>query len=748
MLVSARSIALWLLSGACFATGIHSAAFDFSAFAQEPQHQADEETRPEVQTLEPIQVTTTRAGPKPRQKPKRTEPASQVQQVPAAPLAANMETQPVSRGALSTAASSLPVGSTTLDAKAIERKPIATYGDMFRGMTGFDVVNFGQGALAYGLAMRGMGGGNHGRDIAYMIDGMPINETSSVGTPGFADLNVVLPETIASVEVMRGPFSVECGDSQVGGCIRFVTKRSEPFGSLSLSGHSQGTGRAVATYSKQGGSYEPFLVYEGYHTDGYRDNSEVDRFNAFNKVTLPFADGSWLSLRSQAYATTAGAPGYINRHAIRTGALSPKAAIDHTDGVQRKIFNMVANYSAGNAPEQDFSGTMYIQHIDYNRWANFSLNPNPFAGQGLTRDKRITAGGNFRKVWTGNVGELPTQLLVGAGVRVDNFDAFRSPTVQRVISAPPTVDASVQETNLSAFTKLQVKPVQWLKLVGGARYDQFYYNIDNHLNPANEPHYNPGILQPKGGIVIEPVSWLNIYANHGVGFRSPSATGEVLTYYPNIRPFKVESNEVGAQLNLGSVVIMGDVWRTKSENEIYQPFVGAPTTTLGSAVRDGYDVEVRYYAIRNATDSVAYSANFSSVTAELDAGPGLYVPGVPRWIANIGVDFDLDAGNKSRIQGQLLATFVGKKNLTNDAEFKTKEFPRLTGRLAYVMPEGWTAFTQATYYPDDLLSEYAASQGAVTNATLADIVTAPVARFAITGGLTYRFNTDNHIPMP
>lgn len=738
--MSVRSIALRLLAGAYFAVSIHTTAFVFSASAQEAQ--------PQVQTLEPIEVTTTRAIPKARQKSKRTKPAPNVQRAPADPVAANMDTQPVSRDALSTAASSLSVGSTTLDAKAIERRPIATYGDMFRGMTGFDVVNFGQGAVAYGLTMRGMGSGNHGRDIAYMIDGMPINETSSVGTPGFADLNVVLPETIATVEVMRGPFSVECGDSQVGGCIRFVTKRSEAFGSLGLSAGSQGTGRAVATYSKQGGSYEPFLVYEGYRTEGYRDNSDVDRFNAFSKVTLPFADGSWLSLRVQAYSTEAGAPGFVNRHAVQTGALSARAAIDHTDGVQRKIFNMVANYSAGNAPEQDFSGTMYIQNIDYNRWGNFSSHPSPFSGQGLTQDKRTTVGGNFRKVWTGDVSTLPTQLLVGAGIRVDDFDALRAPTVQREISARPTVDSSVLEATLSAYTQLQMKPVRWLKLLGGARYDQFYYDIDNHLNPTNEPDFNPGILQPKAGIIIEPASWLNIYANHGVGFRSPSATGEVLSYYPNIQPFKIESNEVGAQLTLGNVVIMGDVWRTTSNNEIYQPFAGAPTTTLGSAVREGYDIEVRYNAIRSAANSLTYFANFSGVTAKLDAGPGLYVPGVPRRTANVGADFDLDAGSQRRIQGQLLATFVGKKNLTNDGEFTTEAFPRLTGRLSYVMPDGWTAFTQATYYPDDLFSEYAASTGAVTNATLANIVTAPVARFAITGGLTYRFNTDNFISMP
>ena len=40
------------------------------------------------------------------------------------------------------------------------------------------------------------------------------------------------------------------------------------------------------------------------------------------------------------------------------------------------------------------------------------------------------------------------------------------------------------ETNLAAFAQLQLKPVSWLKLTGGTRFDQFFYGIDNRLNPA------------------------------------------------------------------------------------------------------------------------------------------------------------------------------------------------------------------------------------------------------------------------
>ena len=111
---------------------------------------------------------------------------------------------------------------------------------------------------------------------------MPVNDISSIHTPNYADLNILIPETVKNIDIVRGPFNVECGDSNLGGCVTITTKRSEPFASLSASGGSWGTGRAVATFSSMGGTFEPFFVQEGYRADGYRDNSFVNRYDSFN----------------------------------------------------------------------------------------------------------------------------------------------------------------------------------------------------------------------------------------------------------------------------------------------------------------------------------------------------------------------------------------------------------------------------------------------------------------------------------
>ena len=178
----------------------------------------------------------------------------------------------------------LPAATTIVGPEYIERTPITTYGDALRTLPEVNVNNFGQGGIGYGISIRGFTDAEHGRDVAYFIDGVPLNEVSSIHTPNYADLNPLIPETIERLEIIRGPFSVEYGDSNLGGAVNIITKRSEPYASLNASGGSFGTGRGLATYSRTsaiGGWLEPYLAVEGYNTDGYRDNQDFRRFNFF-----------------------------------------------------------------------------------------------------------------------------------------------------------------------------------------------------------------------------------------------------------------------------------------------------------------------------------------------------------------------------------------------------------------------------------------------------------------------------------
>lgn len=240
--------------------------------------------------------------------------------------------RPALKTTLSPSVEALPASTTIIDAAQIARLPVQNYSDIFRPMAGFDVSNYGQGGVGNGIALRGFTDAEHGRDVAFFIDGVPINEFSSIHTPNYVDLNPLIPETIRSISIVRGPFSVEAGDANFGGAVFVDTKRAEPFATLNVAGGSFGTVRGMATYSQVGPGIQPFLAYEDYDQGGYRQNGDLGRYNAFNKVTIPLDLGSSLSLRVQIYGTDFGQPGYLERDLVRAGLISPRAAFSPTDG--------------------------------------------------------------------------------------------------------------------------------------------------------------------------------------------------------------------------------------------------------------------------------------------------------------------------------------------------------------------------------------------------------------------------------
>lgn len=654
--------------------------------------------------------------------------------MPASPGPGAFSSSP-GRGEVSSAVTALPAAVTVVDAPTITRMPVASYGDLFRSLPGFDISNYGQGGIGYGLSMRGYTDGEHGRDIAYFIDGVPLNEVSSLHTPNYADLNILLPETVKRIEVVRGPFSVEYGDSNLGGSVNIVTKESEPFATVGVSGGTQGTIRGVGTYSTTQGAWLPYLALEGYHTDGYRDNSFVDRYNSFNKVTTTLPDGATVSFRAQAYGTEFGAPGYANRDAIEAGLISEKSATNPTDGGNKQLQNFVMNYSAG-ATDQELKGALFLSHDYFNRYADFG------GGQRWQHDDRTMAGGRVSKVWTGAIGDdIPVQVLVGSNWRTDVINAYQAPTTARTVTGAPVVNLGLTETNLAAFGQVQVKPLPWLKFTAGGRFDQFIYDINDRITPGGTPDISNGITSPKVGVAITPVSWLEVFANYGQGFRSIDVPLELIGN-PGLQPFKIASAEAGGQLTFSRFRFLGSYWTTESENESFQAAPGLPVTFLGRTRREGFDLDGRYYVVKQGADSVSLFANYSGVEAVILGTPFTeYVPSVPKYVANLGIDFDVATVNAQRLSGSAYVTFVGKKYMTQDGQITTSPYQRVTGKLAYSWPEGWSAFTQATWYPGDRLSEVAFNFGDAVTATSADIFVSPQPRLVVLGGLSYRFPT-------
>jgi len=58
---------------------------------------------------------------------------------------------------------------------------------------------------------------DHGTDLAYFVDGAPINAVSHGHGQGYSDLHFIIPETIGIVESTKGPYSARVGDFATAG---------------------------------------------------------------------------------------------------------------------------------------------------------------------------------------------------------------------------------------------------------------------------------------------------------------------------------------------------------------------------------------------------------------------------------------------------------------------------------------------------------------------------------------------------
>ena len=636
----------------------------------------------------------------------------------------------------------LPAATTILDSGAIQRTPIVnSYVDLFRPLPGFNVNNFGQGGIGNGIAIRGFTDLEHGRDVAYFIDGVPINAVSSIHTPNYADLNILIPETVERLEVIRGPVSALYGDSNLGGSVNIVTKRFDSSGEVKGYGGYFNTGRGIVTYSQpraKDGTIVPYLEAEGYTTDGYRDNQGYQRYNLFGKVTAPTKYGDF-TLRTQFYGGDWGAPGYLSRDLVQSGALSPKTAVNSSDGGNKELQNVVLNYLVGDL-DQALTVTGFVNHDIFVRFADFG------GGQREQREERTTSGLTLRKTWTSHLFDLiQAQLLVGTNFRNDSVGVTQMPTVGRMASGPDVLNLNYTEQGLGEYIQAQVQPLSWVKLTGGTRYDHFWYDVNNQLGTSSVPTTDTGVWSPKAGIAVTPVSWLEIFANYSEGFRSPSVVNDVI-FNSTVKPIKLRSREVGIQIQPSSrFKFLADLWYTTLTQEIFQATAGLDPQNLGHSIREGYDIEARYFVRQDNQGQASIFVNYTQIRATLtDQSPVAYVPNVPAYIVKIGSDADVPLGGENsphRAGGQLYVEFIGKKNLTEDGMITTNPYQRISGRLFYGHQSGWTGFADVIWYPSDRLSETAINFGNPINATAADVFVNPQAPFALMVGASYRFKT-------
>lgn len=629
-----------------------------------------------------------------------------------------------------------PASVTTLGKRDLDSKTLTTYGDIYRGVTGMHVMEYGQGLVAYGVTMRGFDEG-HGRNIATYLDGMPLNVTGSQHINGYADLSQLIPELVNRVEIVRGPFSIYAGNHAVAGSVQYYTD-ALPASSIKATVDNFGRTRIVPIYSTAAGPGRFLAALDASQGSGYTDQSDQRRLNLFTRYTMPLGNGL-AAVRLQLYDATADAPGYLDRDLIKSGQIGLRSALSKGIGDAKSQQNLVFNFRSNDIEgtsgwDSGWFVSAYANSDLRKRWTNFDL-ATPAGSSvplGQERDRLHQIGFDVRKNTAFKTAGMPSQVVAGIQFNNESIAARQFQTdgnrnaLQPSASNPDVVgvDRRVKTITQSLYGQYQIAPIERLKLTAGLRYDRL--SFDTRLNPDDNT-YAPALAaggsssvtastsqwSPKlgaGVTVFESASHrTEVYGNVARGLKSPYAFSDfygnvgLSTGVPTLSATSLRSSELGVQGGAkdGGLKWRAALWSTKQDKEIDRNSAGV-LQNFKKTDRDGVDLE----ASTAVGKTTRVFANYSRVTARIKdpQTPGSdRIPNVPEYIASVGVSSVLSVAGRA-LDVSLMDSLVGPQPITADNSLRTHSFHRYVARAAYNLPDwkGATVFLNVTGYSRQL----------------------------------------------
>ena len=494
------------------------------------------------------------------------------------------------------------------------------------------------------------------RGVRLYVDGIPLTMPDGQGQPGVVDLSA-----IKSTEVMRGPFSALYGNSS-GGVIQMLAENpSKDFtlGGTAMFGSYQ-TRREVLTGSGTAGNVGYYLNLSRFETDGYRDHSASEKDAATAKFSVDLGADTKLTALAHWLNQTADDPLGLNRaRAFST----PTAVVPAVNFANTRVsrnhrqlgFNLTHNFNENNS----ITITPYVGTRRNAQVLTTTATATTLATTNarLSEIDRDFYGTDMRWDHQGKLVNLPYTL--SAGLTYGRMEDARSDTNVLANGAPVSV-ANRNEDNIARnfdqYLQGKLSLRDNLDWHAGVRRTTVNLAVRDKLLTVNGDNSGDVEYQkttPVTGVVWKALPHLNLYANYGKGFETPTfveaafdnVTAGVASK-PNLGLKAAESRnyEVGAKAFLGNNIQANlTLFKIDTENEIVtrQTVAGRSSfQNAGRTERTGAEasIDARFdnnlslfaaYTLLNATFEDAFTTvtNAAGATGTVNAGnriPGTY----------------------------------------------------------------------------------------------------------------------------
>lgn len=498
-----------------------------------------------------------------------------------------------------------------ISASQIQAVAPSTTGDILRAAPGIYAAGNRTGQ-ALDVNIRGLQGMNR---VATLVDGAQQSSSAYRGYKGMSSRTFVDPEFIGGIDVEKGPPSGALGSGAMGGVVNMHTISADdilmdgntygvkvkggmagnsidplsylsPPGTLPqrfdgkdlLNGGSQVGSLALATRTdgfemvgafayRRNGNYfagkngeklvkrfqfgrpvwDPMSAYK---PGGEIFNTSQDTKSALLKSKFNFADDQALEFGYIRYDSEYGEEyGDMNNPFASTSWPPYQANLSHT------TVNMFTSRYTWNPADNDLINlTANLWHTRMSdNWAAIEILT------GAPGDARVnTTGADIS-----NVSHFEARL--------GTFDVKygASYSFEDVAQNPGGALNVEGEKNLGAlFLNTDYKPLDWLTLSSGLRYEEYRTSDNSPLSPVEG--LEGSRLNPRAGITVEPIEGLQFFATYAQGWRPPSVRETVFNMpgliepNPYLRPEKSENYEIGFNYMAEDLLLSGDKLRFKA----------------------------------------------------------------------------------------------------------------------------------------------------------------------------------------
>ena len=501
--------------------------------------------------------------------------------------------------------------------RELELRPRLRPGDILEAVPGLFAVQHAGGGKANQYFLRGFDA-DHGTDVAFAVDGVPVNMVSHGHGQGFTDFHFLIPELVTSLDGYKGPFYASQGDFATAGAVNLHLAEAleESYAQYSIG--QFGIMRGLVVESPDlGDDWRAVVAGEVYKDNGpFLNPEDLKRYNVYLKATHDIGRSAKVQMTLMSYGSSWRGSGQIPARAV-CGEGEPQnpgpeafgqpcldhfGFVDPTEGgaTQRHMVSLAYSTAWGDA---DFTAMAYAIKYRFTLYSNFTFfADDPIRGDEIEQDdNRTVVGTDFRVRRHDHYlgGQFTTS--VGAQVRVDSIDnALYHDIARERLEA--RVDAGITESQIGVYVEEDARVRKWLRFIAGARAQRVDVSVEDHLEDlktlGNRTSGYKGATQflPKFMGILSPIPQLDVFASLGRGFHSNDARGVVRQNDPATLLTPAMGYEAGARVTpLPNLTVSASGFLIDLDSELVWAGDAGNTEPSGQTRRYGVELDARYH---------------------------------------------------------------------------------------------------------------------------------------------------------